>query len=100
MNNETLGGDAGLAIVNRAGFHGSRDRSFRISRRHDDERIAAAELEQGLLDLLAGNARDAAAGGFATGERHRRYARGFQDDLNLIGTNQKGLEQAFPKTRP
>src|SRR5207237_8942925 len=43
--------DTRLAGVDRARFDGSSDRKFEIGAWHDDERIAATELEHGLFNF-------------------------------------------------
>ena len=49
-------------------------RRVEIRGRHDDERIAAAELEHALLDPLRRVRRHARAGRLAAGERRRFHA--------------------------
>ena len=73
-HDEPLGGDARLAAVERARLDGGGHRLRQIGRGHDDERIAAAELEHALLQRAAGAARDVASGAIAAGQRHRRDA--------------------------
>jgi len=58
-----------LAGVERARGDGGADRGVEIGRGHDHEGVAAAELEDGLLEVLAGGARDGDPGRLAAGER-------------------------------
>ena len=74
VDDEALRGDAGLAVVHDARLHGGRHGVVEIGGRHDDERIAAAELEHGLLDVLPGVRGDARAGRLAAGQRRRLHA--------------------------
>ena len=67
--------DARLAAVDRARFDRGGKGAFEICARHDDERIAAAELEHALFDFARGRARDRAARFLAAGERDRFHAR-------------------------
>ena len=45
VDDESLGGDARLAVVDHARGDRRRRRGVDIRRRHDDERVAAAELD-------------------------------------------------------
>ena len=88
MHDEAFGGDARLTVVDGARFHRGRDGRFQISGRHHDERIAAAEFQHRFPNLFSGDARDAAAGGFAAGERHRSHARIFNNSRDCFRSNQ------------
>ena len=57
-DDEALGGDARLAVVDDARLHRRRDRARQVGARQHDERVAAAQLEHALLDVLAGGRRD------------------------------------------
>ena len=67
-NDKALGGDARLAIVDGARFYRSRYGLIEIRRRHNEERIATAQLQNSLLDFAAGDGGNAAAGRFAASE--------------------------------
>jgi hypothetical protein len=69
MHDESLRRDARLPVVDRSRPHGNVDGPGEIGAGHDDERIAAAELQHGLLEMAAGHTRDLTAGSFASRER-------------------------------
>ena len=70
VNDESLGGDARLAVVDRASLHGGFD-GARVCARHDDKWIAAAQFENCFLDPLAGRTCHTLAGGDAARQSHR-----------------------------
>ena len=72
-----------LLIVLR--LHRGPRRRVEIGARHDDERIAAAQLEHRLLDVPSGRRRDAGSRGFAAGERHRGDALVADERFDLAG---------------
>ena len=75
VDDEALGRDARLAVVDVRAFTAMSRGASRSARRHDDERIAAAELEHGLLECSSGGRGHARAGALAAGERHGCDAR-------------------------
>ena len=81
VHDETLGGDAGLAVVDGAGLGGHLGGTVEIGAGHDDERVAAAQFENGLLDLPARCGRHLRAGGLAAGEGGGANARIVQHPL-------------------
>src|ERR1051326_2305481 len=97
-DDEAFRGNARLAIIDRAGFDGGRNRFVEVGGRHHDERIAATEFEHCLLDLLAGDARDTRARRFAAGQRRGHNARICENVSNFIRANQQRLKRAFRKT--
>ena len=72
VDDEALGGDAALARVDEARGHAGRGRLFQIRVVQDEIRVAAAELEDALLERGAGPCRHRAAGSRAAGEGDRR----------------------------
>ena len=55
MNDEAFGLDAGLAIVDSTGLQCGGDGAFEVGSRKNDEGIAAAEFEDGFLDVFTGS---------------------------------------------
>ena len=96
-DDEALGGDAGLAAVDAARADGGCDRGVEVGGRHDDEGIAAAELEHGLLDEPAGLRGDGAACGFAAGDGDGGDALVGEDVLDLARFDEQRLEGAAGK---
>ena len=92
---EALRGDAGLAGIDRPRRHPGLDRRFEIGARHDDERVAAAQFENTLLDLARGGARHFAAGAFAAGQRHGFHARIVDQAPRLFRLDEQRLKNAF-----
>src|SRR5207247_6314905 len=64
-DDEALGGDAALAAVDEPGVGRRARRGREVGVGEDDERIAAAQLEHGLLQLAAGLPGHFAAGDIA-----------------------------------
>src|SRR6185295_19032562 len=54
-DDKTFRSDARLAVVDRARFDSSPHRLVEVGRGHDDERIAATELQDSLLNLFSRN---------------------------------------------
>ena len=74
-DDETLGRDAGLPVVDRARLRTAvATACSQVGARHHDERIAAAELENAFLDVPARRGRDRPAGRLAARQRHRGHA--------------------------
>src|SRR5215467_4726640 len=65
---ETLGGNAGLAVVDEASLNRHWHGLLEIGARHHDEGVAASELQHRLLDLFAGLAGHLASRRFAARE--------------------------------
>ena len=65
----------------------------------DDERIAAAELEHRLLELVSRLLGHFAAGALAAGERDRANARIGDDRGNFVRANQERAKEIFRKSR-
>src|SRR5207253_4925393 len=87
-DDESLGGDAALAAVDQArvGRSGGGEVEIRIFQ--DDERVAAAELEHGLLEHLPSPLSDLASGQLAARERDR-------DDPRIVDEagDRRGFDQ-------
>ena len=94
---EALGGDAGLAAVDCAGGDGGCDGGVERGRGHDDEGIAAAQFEDGLLDEPSGLGCDGAAGGLASGDGDGGDALVGEHHLHLAGLDEQRLEAAAGK---
>ena len=75
VDDETLRRDTRLSRVDHAGLDASVDGGLQIRCRHDDERIASAELENGFLDLSRRSAGHVDPGPLAAGQRYCFYAR-------------------------
>ena len=76
---------------------GGGDGGVEVGGGHDDEGVAAAEFEHGLLDEPAGLGGDGAAGGLAAGEGDGGDALVGEDHLDLAGLDQQRLEGAAGK---
>ena len=96
-NDEALGRNAGLAVVNGARFHGRADRGGHIGARHDDEGITAAQFQHGFLDALASLRGNLHAGRLAAGERRRHHARVVDYTGYLLGSDEERLKRAIWK---
>ena len=94
---EALGGDAGLAGVDAAGFDGGFDGDVEVGGGHDDEGVAAAEFEDGFFDEPSGLGGDGAASGLAAGDGDGGDALVGEDGFDLAGFDEEGLEGAAGK---
>src|SRR5205085_9571084 len=65
---------------------------------HDDERIAATELEDAFLDLARGRTGHLATGPLASGERDRFHSRVIDHRPDLLRFDKQSLKNAFGKT--
>jgi hypothetical protein len=92
VDDETLGRNAGLTAVHRAGFDTGLHGLVEIGTGHHDERIASAELQDDLLDLVARFRGDALSGGFTSGQRGGRDACVLKNRMNPGRTDQKRLK--------
>src|SRR5260370_31474679 len=70
-NEKSLSCDARLTAVDCPRLDCSRERRFEIRARHDDEGVAAAELEHSFFDFARGCAADSTAGFLAASKRDR-----------------------------
>src|SRR5262249_29946115 len=98
MHNETLGGDARLAIVDDPGLDRGLDRAIQVSAGHHDDRIAATKLQDSLFELFAGHAGYAAAGPYAAGKRDGHNAGVGDDFVDAVRADQQSLKNTFGKT--
>jgi hypothetical protein len=89
-DDQPLGGGARLTGVLHPAHGRGLDRGGEVVGVEDDERVAAAELEHRLLQVLAGQGADGAAGALAAGQRHPLDA-GVGDDLLDVGDAQEGV---------
>ena len=78
-------------------LNGGFDGGVKVGGGHDDEGIAAAEFEDGLLDEPPSLSGDGAAGGFAAGEGDGGDARVGEKRLDLCGLDEQRLENAGGK---
>jgi hypothetical protein len=91
-DDEPLRRAAGLAAVVHAAPDGPRNGLVEVGVVEHDERVAAAELHRGLLQVLAGAGRDRATGSDAARERHALDARIVDHKVGLIvGDQQVGV---------
>src|SRR5207253_3531796 len=84
VHDEPLGGDAALAGVLDPRRHRDLDCLVEIGAGQHEERIAPAQLENGLLELRAGSLAEAASGPVAAGERRGDDARILDDALHFF----------------
>ena len=98
-DDEALGSDARLPVVDRARPDRRIDRRVEVGAWHDDKGVAAAKLEHRLLDSPAGCARHVAARRRAAGQGDRYHARVVDHSLDLIGPDQQSLEGALGEAR-
>src|SRR5262249_26766980 len=96
-DDEAFGGDARLSVVDRTGRDRGLYRFLQIGAWHNDERIAAAKLEHGFLDDLAGFARNLTARGLAPSQRNCFDSIVLDHALDFIGTDQERLKRAGRK---
>src|SRR3954447_24566806 len=87
-DDQPLGRDAGLAGVLHPAHRGGLDGAAEVLGVEHDERVAAAELEHRLLQVLAGQRRHAAAGPLAPGQGDALDV-GVGDDLLDVGDPQE-----------
>src|ERR1700730_5795397 len=97
-NKKSLSCDARLTAVDRSGFNGSSKCAFEIRARHDDERVAAAELEDSFFNFARGCAGDSAARFLAAGKRDRFHAWIDNYVFHLLRLDEQRLKYAFVKT--
>jgi hypothetical protein len=93
-NEEAFGRDAGLAAVDASRAHGGLYCKVKVCRRHDDKRVAAAELEDGFLDEPTCLGSDGASGGLAAGEGDCGDPFVAKDGFDLTDFEQEGLKGA------
>ena len=94
VNDEALGGDAGLAVIDGARLHADLGGFLQIRGRHDDEGVRTAKLQHGFLDFGAGGSGDGGARGLGPGQGGRLDALILQDTLDPVRADQKGGEGA------
>ena len=94
-DDEALRRDAGLPAIHAARFHTRRGRIFQIGARHNDERIAPAQLQHALLDLPRGPTRHLRAGAFAPGQGHGLHSRIVNHRGGCFGFDQQRLKGAI-----
>ena len=71
-----------------------------VGRRHDDERVAAAELEHRLLQLLAGDRGHRLPGRGRAGERGGDDPVVAQHRLDVLAADEQGEEDVVREARP
>src|ERR1700676_4110018 len=97
-NKKSLSCDARLTAVDRSRFNGSRECAFEIRARHDDERVAAAELEHSFFDFTRGDARDCASRALASGKRYRFHPWIDNYFFHLLRFDEQRLKNPFVET--
>src|ERR671917_441675 len=100
VDDDAFGVDARLAVIEGARRDGGAYGFVQVGARHRDKRVAAAELEHGLLYVPPGLARHLTAGRLAAGERRRPHARVVDDGLDLARGDQERLEGPLGETGP
>src|SRR5207245_5259272 len=95
VDNEPLGRDAALTGVLHARRHGDLHCLVQIRTGQNDEWIAAAQLEDRLLQLRARSRRNAAARSVAAGQRGRGDGGILEDLFHFLAPDQQRLEAAF-----
>src|SRR5205823_13952301 len=93
-HNKTLGRDAGLAGILDARGYAGLERGFQICARHEEERIASAQLQDALFDLARSSAGDLAPCAFAARERDRFNSRVVNQAADCVCLDQQSLEDA------
>ena len=94
VDDEALGRDAALAGVDGARPRRLARRRFRVGVGEDDERVGAAELEDGLLEAAPGLGGDLHAGVVAAGQGHRAHQRVADQLRHPRGGDEQGGERA------
>gem|GEM_PF-4445429 len=94
VDEEALGRDAALAVVDAARLDGMGDGFVEVGGGEDDEGVGAAEFEHGLLDEPSGLGGDGAAGGLGTGDGDGGNAAVGEEAFDLAGLDEEGLEAA------
>src|SRR3954452_1585656 len=89
-DDQPLGRDAGLTAVLHPARRGRLDRAPEVVGVEHDERVAAAELQHRLLQVLAGQRGHGAAGALAPGKRDA-LDEGVRDDLLDVGDGQEDV---------
>ena len=93
-HNESLGRDAGLAIVLDARLDCGCGGFLQVGAGHDNERIAPAEFQHNLLDSFRGSNTHLYSRTFTTRERCRSDTRIGQNAFHFVGTDQQRLKCA------
>src|SRR5580700_3538705 len=88
VDDETLSRDAGLPVVDETRLNRHLDGLLHVGAWHDDERVAAAEFQHGLLDLLSCFAGYLTPRRFAAGQRDGLDARVIDDPLHGARSDQ------------
>ena len=99
-DDESLGRDAGLAIVEHARLHADGDRLLQIRAFHHDKWIAAAQLQNDFLDVRCRGDADLNAGALATGEGCGFDPRIGENPRNFVRDDQQRLENSFGESSP
>src|SRR5581483_6243791 len=94
---KTLGGDAGLAVVNDPCFDGSRDRLVEVRAGHHDKWVAAAQFENNFLDSFGSRHADLNAGSLAPGKSGGSNTRIIQNAVNFPCADEERLKDNLRK---
>ena len=97
-DDETFRRNTRLTRIHHSRFHPGRDRIVQPGARHNNKRIAPAELEHTLFHLATSGARNGAAGTFASGKRDRFHSWIANDFFDRFIFDQQCLEYARIKT--
>src|SRR5918998_315834 len=100
VDDDAFGVDARLAVIEGARRDGGAYGFVQVGARHHDKRVAAAELEHGLLYVPAGLARDLPPCGLAAGERRRPHTWIVDDGLDLARRDKQRLEGPLGEPGP
>ncbi len=93
-DDKAFGGDAGLAVIDDPSFNGGVGCEIEIGGRHHDEGVAAAELEDDLLNALRGGDADFHASAFTAGEGGGGHAVVAENGVDLFRADKQRLKRA------
>src|SRR5580704_8962952 len=99
-DDESLGRDAGLSIVENASLDRDGAGCFKIRAGHNYEWIASTELQHDFLNSLRSGHADLDSRAFTSCERCCHDARILEDSFNLLRTNEQRLKRSFGESCP
>src|ERR1700739_3659649 len=99
MDDESLGRDTGLPVVDYPGLHSCFHCLTKIRARHHNERIAAAKFQHTFFYLFTRGLGHTAARAYAAGKCDRHNATIGNNLVYAVWPDQQCLKSAFRKTR-